>query len=101
MNNIKFSLVPLYECIYNCNLQDHGQKKGDDILASVRLIGRYAFMVSRPRNSIENVSIWFYTESRLVDELLAFFNSIPLDITEFLVVQLLLRICCYNMVLMI
>lgn len=37
--------------------------------------------------------IWFYTESRLMDELLLFFSSIQLDMTEFLVVRLLLGIC--------
>ncbi|KAL6345515.1 hypothetical protein AAG906_017239 [Vitis piasezkii] len=37
---------------YLQDAKDHGHKKGDDLLASVRLIGRYAFMVSLPRTSM-------------------------------------------------
>ena len=36
--------------------------------------------------------VWIYTESRLVHDLLVFSNSLQLDITEFLVVQLLMGI---------
>lgn len=39
-----YSIYPVYKLIANYNgeiIQEHGQKKGDDLLASVRIIGRY------------------------------------------------------------
>jgi hypothetical protein len=43
-------------------IQEHGQRKGDDLLASVRIIGRSGQIPFHPYTSI---CFWLYNESRV------------------------------------